>query len=53
MLNNNNQIQVILASSVQFSSVAQLCLTLCDHMNRSLLIGFFPLEKLSSLRGML
>ena len=26
---------LIYLSSVQFSSVAQLCLTLCDHMNRS------------------
>ena len=50
MLNNNNQIQVILASSVQFSSVAQLCLTLCDHMNRSLLIRVLPLGKIVFLK---
>ena len=38
ILNNSNVVKTLTSvfiSSVQFSSVAQLCLTLCDPMNRS------------------
>ena len=34
-VNNSLQGYLIIMSSVQFSSVAQSCLTLCDPMNRS------------------